>query len=326
MRGLKVWGLCGFFALAVSAFAAKGEQVLLRLPLKATVAGPKFTLGEVAEIITSDKTLVEKVGRMDLGKAAPLGETFRLSQGAIKIVLRRLGYNLDQFTFEGPEATEVLTQAQEFDLNGLLPDLKAFLVEALKEQPENVQVTLMNLDKKLHLPAGEVRAKFRKPVTDRFEGPLLLTAELEVDSHLVKVVPLRAVVEVLRPVLVAKGHVDKGQILTEDKVGLKRLPTSRIPPDALKDLKGVVGHKAALPLEQGAVVRVVSVEDPPVIHRGATIMAVVTRGNIEITVSVRALANGKAGEVIQVENTESHKVLRARVLDEKTVLVEEQKP
>ena len=50
------------------------------------------------------------------------------------------------------------------------------------------------------------------------------------------------------------------------------------------------------------------------------------RGNVEITVEVRAIDSGKAGESIRVENTRTRKVFRARVLDEKMVLVEDAKP
>jgi flagella basal body P-ring formation protein FlgA len=39
-------------------------------------------------------------------------------------------------------------------------------------------------------------------------------------------------------------------------------------------------------------------------------------------VEVRAVEDGKAGDLIRVENTESKKVLRAKVLDEKKVLIQ----
>ena len=52
------------------------------------------------------------------------------------------------------------------------------------------------------------------------------------------------------------------------------------------------------------------------------IQGVIQKGNIELSVEVRAIEDGKAGDSIRVENTDSHKVLHGKVLDEKTVLLE----
>jgi len=47
---------------------------------------------------------------------------------------------------------------------------------------------------------------------------------------------------------------------------------------------------------------------------------------VEIMIHARAIEDGKAGEEIRVENTDSHKVLWARVLDENRVLIDQTKP
>jgi flagella basal body P-ring formation protein FlgA len=70
-----------------------------------------------------------------------------------------------------------------------------------------------------------------------------------------------------------------------------------------------------------AVLRVTDLFDPPVIVRGQIVEALVQKGNVELSVQVRAVQDGKMGDIIQVENTDSHKVLKAKVLDEKKVLV-----
>lgn len=81
-----------------------------------------------------------------------------------------------------------------------------------------------------------------------------------------------------------------------------------------------------MPLIPDAVIRVNEIFDPPVVLRGKIVQAIIRLGNVELTVDARAIEDGKAGDVIQVENSDSHKVLRAKVLDEKTVLIQNDEP
>jgi flagella basal body P-ring formation protein FlgA len=63
-----------------------------------------------------------------------------------------------------------------------------------------------------------------------------------------------------------------------------------------------------------------------VIHHGSEVNGTIVEGNVELQVTVRAIDDGKMGDMIRVENTDSHKLLKAKVLDEKTVLIETDTP
>ena len=188
------------------------------------------------------------------------------------------------------------------------------------------RVEAKNSEKKISLPAGELKTTFRLPLSGKFEGTILLTTELEVDNHLAKVLPLRVVVSIQHAVVVAQKGIEKGEKLTIKNVGLMRVPTEKIPKDALRHIEIALGRKAAFLLAPGAVLRMGSLYDPPVIHRGQLAQAVMKKGNVEITVEVRAVEDGKAGDSIRVQNTSSHKVLRALVVNEKMVTIEDWKP
>jgi flagella basal body P-ring formation protein FlgA len=150
-----------------------------------------------------------------------------------------------------------------------------------------------------------------------------LTIELEVDGRLTRVLPVRAEVEVFRSVLVTRKKLEKGARFTKEDIELERRPASQIPGGALSDLETVLGRTAAGPLLPGTILRVQSLFDPPAVRQGQMVRAVVVRGNVEITVEARAVDSGKVGDVIRVENTQTRKIIRAKVLNEKMVSVEE---
>ncbi len=319
-------GFLFFFCLHSWLWAEVNQSVLIRLPEKATVVGPELALGQVAEVIGENKMVLEKVRRLSLGRAALAGNVLKVTPGFIKIKLRQEGYSLKDFSFEGVETTEVLTQSVQMSTADLLPEVKAFVLKELRESPENVEVRLAGPEKKMMLPAGDLKTTFRPPLSGKFEGTLLLTSELEVDGRLAKVLPLRVVVEVYHPVVVAQKGVEKGDKFTRENVALVRKPTSALLSGSIDQLSSVLGRTAGAPLAPGTVLRMTQIYDPPVVKHGDLLEAVVRRGNVEITVQVRAVEDGKAGDRIRVENTESHKVLAGKVLDEKTVLVEQGEP
>ena len=296
------------------------------MPGKATVIGPQVHLGEVADVVGENKAVLEKLRRLDLGRAALIGTTLKLTRSYVKIVLRREGFSLKDFSFDGEEVEEVLTQSQEFSTEDLLPEVKTFVLKGLGASPDNVEVKLAGTEKKIFLPAGKVIPNFRPPLSGKYEGTLLLTAELQIDGHLARVLPLRVTIEVFHSVVVTTKRIENGDKFTARNVALVKKPTSALLNGSINLLENVIGRTASMPLIPGTLIKMNEIYDPPMIRHGQAVQAVVRRGNVEITVQVRAVDDGKAGDNIRVENTDTHKLLRGQVLYEKTVLVLQERP
>ncbi len=314
--------------LAFVTFPLYGEEGLLTIHVSenAAVVGPGVSLGEVAKITGKNEAMIERVRRLIVSKAAPAGERIKLSQGYIRVVLRREGFSLDDFTFSGSNSTEVLTQSQDFFPEDLLPQAKLFILKEINEIPENVEVQLDGVNKKMLLPAGKITANFRPSFSGKYEGEVLLTTELDVDDHLIKVLPLRLTVELNRPAVVTTKRIEKGEKFNSENIALVREPSSKIMQGCFQQLSYVLGRTALMPLIPDTVIRVDEIFDPPVVLRGKIIQAIVRLGNVELSVDARAIEDGKAGDIIRIENLDSHKVLRAKVLDEKTGLIQNNEP
>jgi flagellar basal body P-ring formation protein FlgA len=309
-------------------FPLYAEESLLGLNLseKAAVVGPQVTLGEVAEITGNNVAMIERVRRLVVSRAAPAGERIKISRGYIKVVLRREGFSLDDFTFGGVDTTEVLTQSQEFFPGDLLPEAKSFVLKEINEPSEDIEVKLDGTYKEMLLPAGKIAANFRPSFSGKYEGEVLLTVELGVDGHLIKVLPLRLIVDIYRPAVVTTKRVEKGEEFTVRNIALVREPSSKVLQGCFRQLNYVLGRKASELLIPDTVIRINEIFDPPVVLRGKIVQAIIRLGNVELTVDARAIEDGKAGDIIRVENSDSHKVLQAKVLDEKTVLIQNDEP
>src|ERR1700679_3542710 len=190
--------LVSFFGF-VNGYAVAGP-LIIRLTDAATVVGPNISIGEVADLIGSGSVNLERVRRLIVGKAAPAGDMATITQQYIKICLRREGFSLSDFDFEGADSSKVLTRSQEFYPSTLLPEIKKFVLKQVREESGNVDVKLAGQDKKIILPAGEIEANFRPTFSGKYEGQVLLTAELEINDRLEKVLPLRVNIELFHRV------------------------------------------------------------------------------------------------------------------------------
>ncbi len=314
-----------FVFCLMNCYVAAG-QLVIRLTDIATVVGPNISIGDVADLIGSGNGSLERIRRLIVGKAAPAGDTATITQQYIKICLRREGFSLSDFDFEGADSSKVLTRSQEFYPSSLLPEIKKFVLKQIKEDSANVDVKLAGQEKKIILPAGNIESNFRPTFSGKYEGQIILTTELGVNGRLQKVLPLHVDIELFHPAVVTTRRVEKGDEFSSENVAIFRAPSSKILLGSLSQLNYVTGRTAAVPLVPGTILRYSDIFDPPVIVHGSVVQAIVRYGNVELRVDARAIEDGKAGDEIRVENTDSHKVLKGKVLDEKTVLVEQNAP
>lgn len=207
---------------------AEENLLTINLSEKSAVVGPQVSLGEVAEITGKNGAMIERVRRLVISMAAPAGERIKISRGYIKVVLRREGFTLDDFTFGGVETTDVLTQSQDFFPGDLLPEAKSFVLREINEPAEDIEVKMDGINKKILLPAGKITANFRPSFSGKYEGSVLLTAELDVDGHFIRVLPLRLIVDVYRTAVVTTKRIEKGEEFTIHNIALIREPSFKI--------------------------------------------------------------------------------------------------
>ncbi len=309
--------------IGVSCLASLGHaEVILRLLDRATVVGPRIRLGDIAEVTSAKGKPNAVLSNLDVGRAAPPGKTAVFTRSGLILSLRREDLFQPGMKFGGADRCLVLTQSQKLEPEGLLPDIQNFVQKQTGEDPGFLAVGFEGSPKSLVLPAGDVTVRLKPNVSGRYEGIMTLQADLSVDGRFIRTTTFRIRVDRFRPVVKTTRAVEKGEKFTSKNVALARFPGNFSLKGGFTDLKQVLGRFSSSALAPETMLRVTDLYDPPVIVHGRVVEAVVRKGNVEISVQVRAIEDGKMGDVIRVENTDSHKILKGKVLDEKKVLVE----
>ena len=125
-----------------------------------------------------------------------------------------------------------------------------------------------------------------------------------------------------RNVLVMARSVPRGQPLAAEDFVTRPMRIAN-PGVYAVQLSQAVGRTSRRPLPQGKPVPLEFLSMPPVAKKGRTVLIVVRQGGLMAAVKGILLEDGAAGDIVRVRRADDKKVvLRARVLDSKTVEVD----
>lgn len=197
-------------------------------------------------------------------------------------------------------------------------DIRGALEEFFQELNPCDEVQVHLLSKVPVLPEGEFRIL---PPGARARGNLVVYVERFKDGMSVRRFPVRVSVRTFGRVLVLKRRVDRHHKITEEDVVVVRRETTFLPGDVVRSVEEVVGLRTRQILRGGTVLRRSTLELPPVVRRGDRVFLRVVLPGIWAETEGEARADGWRGSVIPVRNLGSGKVVRGRVVDERTVEV-----
>jgi flagella basal body P-ring formation protein FlgA len=84
----------------------------------------------------------------------------------------------------------------------------------------------------------------------------------------------------------------------------------------------LIGKRTRRPVDAGTVLRQELVELPPIVKNGDRVRIIAETAGLRISALGQVKQKGCQGELIQVMNLDSNKVIHARVVDAQTVRIE----
>jgi len=115
--------------------------------------------------------------------------------------------------------------------------------------------------------------------------------------------------------------IPRGEAIRPGDYGVERRPRETIPADARMENIAIEGHVARRPLAAGAAVRQGDLVRPDLVARGENVMIVYRSRGLTLTMRGSANEAGVLGDVINVTNPQSKRVLQATVIGPGQVVV-----
>lgn len=313
-----------FVLAAAKAAVSAAPLAVVRLPAHASVAGPDILLGEIAVIESDDEELAEKLAQLSVGRAAIPGQSRDVSVATVRVRMRQQSLPEKQIVIEAEnDGVAVTTRARTVSGEALMAVAEAAVLADAAETtaadaggaPADIVLTCSNpgsatvADGELELVASRV---IGTP-----PGPMVVSVDIVVDGDIHRTVMVRCDAVVALDVLVTTASLQRHDVLDESNTAMERrefasLPRRLLPPDAVFGGEAPT-WRVTRPLAAGTVLTESMVETVPLVARGAPVQIVAAGAHVFVSAPGVALEDGRLGDVIQVRNSSSGQIIRARV-------------
>ncbi len=147
------------------------------------------------------------------------------------------------------------------------------------------------------------------------------TAEVRCDGNQPWRLYLPVRVTSTRPVVVASRALARDTVLAPGDVRLADSAPASVPAGALHDPALAVGRVLRRPADEGQALTVSQLEAPTLVRRGQEVSVEAQAGGLQVRMAGVARGDGALGDIIEVENGASGRIVQAVVRSAKSVEV-----
>lgn len=148
-----------------------------------------------------------------------------------------------------------------------------------------------------------------------------LTAEVRCDGAQPWRLYLPVRVTSTRPLVVASRALARDTVLASGDVRLAAAAPGSVPAGALHDPALAVGRRLRRPLDEGQALTASTLMAPTLVRRGQQVSVEAQVGGLQVRMAGVARGDGALGDIIEVQNGTSGRVVQAVVRSEKSVEV-----
>lgn len=302
--------------------AASGLGVKLVGLARVKIEKDLILLKDLVHIYGDDSQLNQRIGRIEMGKVLPLGQSRIIDEKDIRLSIKRAGIKSEiiEITLSQPISVTRAAMAVSPDL--IKTEVHNFIISHLPLKKATVTIKEIRWSGPVNLPKGKLSYHIEPKYYSDLIGKISLTIFFDVNGQLEKRLLVFARVEVVEKVVLARNLISRGQLIQRSDLELCALELSQIKGQPLTDIEMLSGKRASRHIYPKQVILENDVEIPPVVKRGDKVKIVVYFSNLTATARGVVRENGRIGDKIKVVNIDSKKSLYATVIDHKTVRID----
>lgn len=202
----------------------------------------------------------------------------------------------------------------------ILEAARGFLHQQLKSAPGQTQVRLGQLDRRLRLVPCDGALEAFLPAGGTVMGNT--SVGVRCTGSAAWKIYVQAQVSVVQRVVVSRGFIPRGTVLTREHLMLAERELSAGSQGYIKNIDAALGHLLKHPIREGLVVTPAMIERPALVRRGDEVTILSRGGTFEVRMKGSALANGAEGDRVRVRNLNSSRVIEGIVSADGMVVVQ----
>jgi flagella basal body P-ring formation protein FlgA len=211
-------------------------------------------------------------------------------------------------------------QTQSLGREQIEAALRQHVVENGPWKAENVEVRIASFQP-ASVAAGAVRFRILKPLKGITPGVQNFLLAADVGGQEAARLWTRADIKIFEEVVVTSHPLAHHETIHPSSVRLERRDISPLSLRPFTRIADVAGQQAARAIEVNEVLTPKTVDRATLVRRGSAVVLLYETGTLRVEAPGVANEGGKIGDVIQVKNPASGKLLRGVLLDAKSVRV-----
>lgn len=284
---------------------------------EAVLTKAKINLSDIADVTAKTPEAQLELSRIEIGSSPKPGATTELPAQKVLDVLKNHGVDLLKVGYVF--APNILVRRASRAISE--PEIEAALQAAIARENNDTVIRKISLPNDTQVFSGPatIEASLRPIGSSGIQRSYQITLS-NADGEKMTLEG-KAEVDSWKQVPVASRSLSVGSIVGAPDFGLARLNIRDLPKDAAFNINDLLGKMVQREVAVGQVFRASALERPAMIKSGSRVILLVTSGALEATASGIAMQDGFEGDIIEVRNDSSRRVVSGKVKDQSTVEV-----
>lgn len=309
-------GACLILIVAVcllSPPAFSSDGTCLTLNAAVLVEQDSVRLSDIATLTGTSNGRLETLGAIVVARAPQPGQTRFVSIDYIRIRLKQAGIDTTSILFKGPQDVRITRQGAALPTQRIQRAVEMAIRSRMPWKNEDVTISDINLDETLQLPVGKLTYQILPSRNEDYLGQTILALHLFVDGEPVRKVWVNATISVMADVVTVVRPLGKYAVIELADLSLERRDLSGLSSDTVSRIEDVLGNRTTRMIYPQTVLQASMFASPPLVRRGDIVKIVANTGPMIITATGMVKQQGCKGDMVRVVNTDSNRIITARV-------------
>ncbi len=281
-------------------YAAASTAVQIELREQAEVRKHEFSLGDIANINSTDLKLKSSISKTVIGRSPRVGYRGKFSRLSIRSRVEHALPGLgSRIKWIGADSVTVNALGVVYQKERYLKGAKKYLIGQLIDLFDLIQIMTYGVYRDLSLPEGEVTLMYQVKNAGQIGKRVAVWVDFLVDSKKIQSIPVWFKIEAYGTALTLKNDLSVGRLIRKDAFE-----------SSYRDLAGAKGTVvSALPkklmrakrrMKQGDILVGESIEAAPAVTRGSRVKVQASTESVALTVIATALQDGDIGDEVRI--------------------------
>lgn len=306
--------------IAPAALCSNGPCLTLKAVV--TVDRDAVHLSDIASLTGGSPKAREVMGATVVASAPPPGKTRFVGVDYIRIRLKQAGIDTASITVKGPKDVRIVRRAATLPAGRIRRAVEAAIRGKMQWKQEDVTISDITFDETIQLPSGKLTYRIEPKRKEDFLGRTIVALHLFVDGQPVRKVWVNATISVMANVVTVVRPLGKHQYVELADLSMERRNLANLSADTVCRMDEVLGNRTTRMIYPGTVLKASMIASPPVVKRGDIVRIVANAGTMTITATGMVKQQGRKGDTVRVMNTDSNRIITARVTGPGAVVVD----